>query len=86
MLLAQMTVGRRVRIVIEIDIFNLGVYPVGLTGVVSSVDDDDADGICRMVKLDGHRPELNEWDNELQVWANGGDTPDVTPENFEPIA
>ena len=66
--LYDMTNGLRVKIVRNVDIYPTGVFRAGLTGTVTDVD-DGCEIYC-MVKMDRHFPELDEWDNALQVANN----------------
>jgi hypothetical protein len=89
MLFSEMTHGTRVRIVNAVEIFDLGIYETGMTGVVIrdgyGPDDDGIDSPCCAVKLDKNCPELSEWDNELQVFFDTSDTPVCTPDDFAPL-
>lgn len=58
-------VGQRVRVIERIEIYPLGIYPVGTTGTVVSIDKRRA--LCAEVHLDGEHPELADWDGNLQV-------------------
>lgn len=62
-------VGDRVRVVSDIEIFPIGIFPCGVTGWVSNVD-PNAEGLVAHVKLDTSFPSLETWDNELQVWRD----------------
>jgi hypothetical protein len=85
----DMIEGLRVKIVEDIEIFPIGIFPVGLTGVVTDVakiiDDDPQPSVLCLVKLDRHFDILNGWDNSLQVLYTGEECGVCTPENFEPI-
>lgn len=79
----EMLNGRRVRIFKDLGIFALGSFPAGLEGTIESANAIARcpDYLC-LVKLDQHFPELNEWDNCLQVFF---DDAECTPEYFELI-
>ena len=84
----DMIEGLRVKIVEDIEIFPIGIFPVGLTGVVTERMDDPTDiqpSVLCLVKLDRHFDILNGWDNSLQVLYTGEECGVCTPENFEPI-
>lgn len=64
----EFKVGQRVRVVTRIEIYPLGIYPVGLTGTVVRAEPYcEMAPICAEVKLDGLHPELREWDGLLHV-------------------
>jgi hypothetical protein len=63
---AAFKVGARVRLTRDIELYPIGIFPAGLTGVVTDVQPDSPDVIAQ-VKLDETFPELEEWDNCLQV-------------------
>ena len=79
-----MTHGLRVRIARDLDISPTGIFPAGLTGRVVAVNPDEpllrADGYGRIfarVVLDHHFPELDEWENAIDVWSKPVDDCDV---------
>jgi len=65
--MADFKVGDRVRLTQALDIFNLGCFSEGITGVVTYVNDEGLE-IIGGVRLDVPHPDLDEWDNELQVF------------------
>lgn len=82
-----MKLGDRVRLKDDLDIFNLGSFPKGATGTVAWALDPlpkETDGIVIFsVKLDEPFADLDQWDNELQVW--GEDAGEVTVDSFEVV-
>jgi len=56
-------IGERVRLTKTVEVFPIGVFDPGLIGVIADIT---SNGIW--VKLDRHFPELEAWDNELQIW------------------
>lgn len=62
-------VGKRVKLVNDVDRFQTCLVLKGATGTVASVCDMDRYTIA--VKLDEHVPDLDEWDNELH-WSEEG--------------
>ena len=58
-----LTLNQRVRLATDFDLFPVGIFPAGLTGTVTSIDDN----YLAMVTLDQYFPALKEWDNALQV-------------------
>jgi len=56
-------IGKRVRLIQAVDNYPDVFVPEGNTGILSQVHAD-----CVWIKLDTHFPELNEWDNEVQIW------------------
>jgi hypothetical protein len=64
--------GARVVLSEQVENYPVGIFAAGLTGTVvdySEVDD------AYWVKLDRHRPELAEWDNQLQIMGDEGEWP-----------
>jgi hypothetical protein len=59
----EILVGRRVRLTEPLDLYPECIIPDGNTGTIVRVMDD-----CIWVKLDKHFPELDEWQNEAQIW------------------
>lgn len=81
----DMSEGRSVRLVRNVDLFADGVIRSGLTGTVCGVMDDHSSAIRAHVKLDEYQPTLAPWDNILQVWDQDSDEgTDCTPDAFEP--
>lgn len=84
--------GDRVRVIREIDLYPVGVFPVGLTGtVVTACEKSDVPEIA-WVRLDATYDVLAEWDNCLVVYpieetadGVGECLSDVTPNAFENI-
>ena len=66
--------GDRVRLTQDVDHYPTGYFKAGLTGTFVEYVQDDA---MAYVKLDEHRPELDEWDNCLEIvdWAAMNDSP-----------
>ena len=56
-------VGDRVRLNSDVDIFPLIIMREGEAGTIASVNDE-----AIFVRMDKHYPELDEWDNALEVW------------------
>ena len=65
--LCALPVGTRVRIVRDIELYPLNIYHPGMTGVISDEVMSGSGGVLRHVRLDKLCPELDEWDNQLQV-------------------
>lgn len=64
--------GQRVAVTYSWSIFNLGVLPAGAKGTVVDVDPAASIGNqIALIKMDDHFEWLNQWDNELQVFASG---------------
>lgn len=63
MKLYDLKVGDRVRLTDFVDNFPFVLATPGETGVVATIQEDYA-----FVKMDRHFKELDDWDNELQVW------------------
>jgi hypothetical protein len=63
---APYLVGRRVRLTTQHEVYPTGIFEVGLTGTVASIEDYSI-----WVKMDEHREEIDEWDNQLQFCAEG---------------
>jgi hypothetical protein len=81
---AEMTIRTRVRLTKDVELFAEGLMlRPGLAGTVVLAANR---GLCAMVKLDDHFPELDNWDNELQVGPLGTDEYACDPSYFEPIA
>lgn len=57
------SVGDRVRLNRDVDIFPLIVMREDEVGTIASVNDE-----AIFVRMDKHYPELDEWDNALEVW------------------
>lgn len=71
-----MKIGTKLRMPRDCDIFNLGFFPAGTTGTVVSHEDE-----YEAVKLDQHFEELDEWDNEVHIYADS----EISYEDFEVI-
>lgn len=71
---SEFTVGARVKICRDVEIFPIGIFRAGLLGTVTDYDSDVPPDwgwdLIGHVRLDEHRPELAAWDNNLQVWGN----------------
>lgn len=61
--------GTRCRLVRDVDQGQDGYYSAGLTGTLESIEyhGQDRDSYY-WFRLDEHQPELDEWDNRLQIW------------------
>jgi hypothetical protein len=75
--------GMRLRIVQEIDIFVVGKFPKGAVGTLTLAEPAGWPEMIGTVKLDDHFPELDEWDNCLQLF--NADYSECSPEFFEPV-
>lgn len=79
-----MIVGQRVRLVRDVEIFPLNIYRTGATGTVVATSINSV--VIAEVRLDEHYPELDEWDNELQVCdPTRDDAGDCTPDAWEVV-
>ena len=56
-------IGKRARVKEEVENYPVILVAAGAVGTVTRVDDE-----CLWIKLDDYHAELDEWDNELQVW------------------
>lgn len=56
-------VGDRVRLNREVDLYPTILCPAGEVGTITSTDDE-----AIWVLLDKHFAELNEWENEIQIY------------------
>ena len=67
--------GDRVKLTEQVEHFDLGIWPAGLTGTIAEIDGDPLafDGGIYWVKLDSHFPQLTVWSNQLQVDVSEGD-------------
>jgi hypothetical protein len=71
--------GSRVRLKRDVQNFPSGTFASGLTGTLVKIG---ANGDY-WVKLDKHFPNLEAWDNELQLWDwSGEDTSDEHPSTY----
>jgi hypothetical protein len=57
------TVGQRVQLNRDVDVFPTVYVKAGEKGTIASID---AERI--MVRMDSHFPPLAEWNNELEIW------------------
>ena len=62
-------VGKRARLVGEVENYPVIIVEAGEVGTITSADDERI-----WIKLDKYHPELDEWNNELEVW-NWDDRP-----------
>lgn len=70
------TNGTRVRLTKPVDNFPDCLIAAGETGTFLCVDSEGA----YWIELDVHHPELDAWNNELQIWDwSGQDGPDYHP-------
>lgn len=69
--MAILKINDRVRLISDVDLFPMGIFPAGVTGRVTSND-----GYIAMVTLDRYFPSLKEWDNALQVGVGPDDPHD----------
>jgi hypothetical protein len=70
MLLSEMTICARVRLVAQLIIYPLGTFPKGATGMVVEIGNgnpSNGDPVC-YVLMDSHFSVLDEWNNMLQVF------------------
>lgn len=56
-------VGSRIKLTQDVENYPTIYAKSGLTGTLTRIDHESY-----WVKLDQHFDELNEWDNELQIW------------------
>jgi hypothetical protein len=56
--------GSRVRLKRNVESFPSGIFPAGLTGTLVKIGTDGD----YWVRLDQHFPNLEAWNNELQLW------------------
>jgi hypothetical protein len=63
--------GTRVRLRKDVENYPTIFAEAGLTGTLVCIDMEGA----YWVKLDKHFPELDQWNNELQIWDWGDDEP-----------
>ena len=56
-------IGTRIRLVQGVDNYPEVYVKEGITGTLVRIESD-----CYWIKLDKHFPELDEWNNELQIW------------------
>ena len=56
-------VGDRVRLNRDVDIFPLIIMREGEVGTIASINDE-----AIYVRMDKLYPELDEWDNALEIW------------------
>lgn len=57
-------IGSKVRLTRPVENYPIGIFDIGLTGTLMNIDREGS----YWVKLDTHFPELDEWENELQLW------------------
>lgn len=81
----EMTIFRRVRVIRAIESYPEDlIIPAGTTGTVSDINPPDGIGlVLRHVLLDPIFPELDAWENRLQIYP--GVITAWGPEDFEPI-
>lgn len=63
---ATLTPGTRVELTRDWECYPIGIYAAGEKGTLATIDSDGS----YWVKLDNHFPELADWGNELQIWAD----------------
>lgn len=63
-------VGTRVKLTNIVDTFQVGIFHPGLTGEVAQAWSKPHGEAVLMVRLDKHHPELDEWNNELELWVD----------------
>jgi hypothetical protein len=61
--LRALPIGTAVRLPLGADAYPDFVFTEALDGVVSGVEPD-----CVWISIAVHKPELDEWDNQIQVW------------------
>jgi hypothetical protein len=74
--IASFTIGERVQLARDVEIFDLGVWRAGTTGTVTWAAPPTGkldDGLLATIELDGDHPALAEWDGCLQVYLNADD-------------
>lgn len=79
-----MKAGDKVRILRDVAPYPLGFFPAGTTGTVISTEPAYGDSPIALVKLDQHFQCLDEWNNELQVYAEA-DCYEIVPSLFEQV-
>lgn len=79
---AEFLPGRRVRLTADLEPFIFGEIRAGETGVITTVEGGwGVNTVSALVRLDRHFPDLDEWDNEIQVGTT--DESATTPDCFE---
>lgn len=81
--MALFVVGARVRLRAPLSVFQLGDFPARAAGTVVQVtppDETSQHAEFALVRLDDHAPDLEEWDNCLQVFLRDSE---ITPRAFE---
>jgi hypothetical protein len=85
--LTEMRVGQRVRLIQATGHLNTPWFPVGTTGVVTATGFSQIPEVYAHVRLDNHFPEMDEWENVLEVGLDGDDCAgEVMVSHFEEIA
>lgn len=78
-------IGDRVKLRHDLDVYPLGRFPAGAKGtVMREVTGEYADD-CALVLMDDHFPDLDEWENLLQVGTVDCDESPATVDDFELI-
>lgn len=78
-MLTSPTIGQRVRLIRDVDLFPATIVRAGVTGTVVEIDTYIA------VRLDQHNAHLDEWQNCLQCFDADQDEYPCTVADFEPI-
>jgi hypothetical protein len=80
----MLRLGLRVRLVRDMNVFNVGNFPADAAGVVSAIDPEAPEG-CPIahVRLDAHFEDLDYWDNQLQIFRAADACAEITEEGFE---
>jgi hypothetical protein len=83
---SELAIGQRVVTSLIIDIFPLGIWPIGTCGTVVSIEKISHQTVA-YVKLDDEYTCLAEWDNCLVAWDIGHeDNSDATLASFEVLS
>lgn len=87
MKLSDMQEGARVRLAEVVELYPIGIFPVGLTGTVVATELHCPDRPSVEVKLDQYHEDLAEWDNCLFVYGDGGEESEdeCTAAKWEPV-
>jgi hypothetical protein len=76
-----MEIGTRVKIVQDIDVYPTAYISAGETGTIALIEDN-----AWYVTLDVHHPELNEWNNEIEIWDWSNTLPNEPHPEWHPSA
>lgn len=83
--MADFKAGDRVRLREALDVFHLGSFPAGSVGTLIhlATGKGAAYGDLCLVRFDDHFPELDEWNNELEVGLSGDEEALATLDDFD---